>query len=297
MGKDSEAYCRQQVLGEQVDDSASTSAAPEADETAKETGAQPERKVTVQPPAQTITSEELDKAAGKKEGSEPWKLTPKAGAEGETSRQLKTGSRENVQSAVVSVEAEKEGAGSVGATVKSEHAKESAPGKDPESSASTEYAIEGKIPVGSWIFDEKKLKHWVLLKEIGLQGSLATKRTLGPDPRALRILAGELTVGLIGYELKSRKVDFGLGLSTILKLQGTKGAEGWKKETELGGEAGADFKWRPTGGALFVFIEATTKLTTTKEEGGKFQPGVFNFTLLGGLGWQIPLSRKRAPRR
>jgi hypothetical protein len=272
---------------------------PEAGEPPQATEGKPERKVVVQPPPRAVKPTDLKKAAGKEDApeSEPWKVTPKLGVEGGTSRQLRTGRRENAQSAVVGVEFDKEGAGSLGAELKGEHAKETVPGKEPESSFSLELAVDGKIPVGSWIFNPEKIKPWVFFKEIGLQGSLATKRSPGPDAETLRTLAGELTVDLIGLELRSKKLDLGLGLSTIMKMEGMKGADGPKWSYELGGKVGADAKVRPTGGTFFIFVEGSAKLTTTKEKGGSFQPGIFAFTLLGGVGWEFPISRKRASRR
>ena len=159
---------------------------------------------------------------------------------------------------------------------------------------SFEAKLEGKYPVGEWIYSpaaRKRLKNWLFLKDIKTGFAFGTER----EYRQMRKLGFELSVNAVSFAMEDLKVKHGtidveaaLGAFAKGEMKG-RGALGHREGPleaagfQLGGELSGGFKFRPRRSPFFVFVEASFKLSRTLE-GARWMPGLFEFTFLSGVG-------------
>src|ERR1043165_1936870 len=167
----------------------------------------------------------------------------------------------------------------------------------PETSQVTQFSLEGKLPVGQWIFGTDRLKRmapFVALKELSLGVSFSRKQQQEEALRQIfRTKAFEYSLHVIGVTLEDKKVKLGLvsfeaGLGFVGGIEGEQegpaGASGpTKRTTKVGGKGSAGFKFFPRGGPLYIFIDAAIEVKGSKQQGGVWL-GSFEFTPMGGLG-------------
>lgn len=256
------------------------------------------KKETTQPPPQKVPPKKVDEAKKEAEKEEEGvQVSTKAGGTFETNKKETSGG------AKIETEIEKEGVGSISGSIAGKRASETTPEGGKEASSSVEFGVEAKIPVGALLLGEerrKKIAPFVVLKEVGVEGSFELKR---PDAtgRSTRALAGELTVQVIGAEWEKVKVgkgllDVGVGLAGVGKIEGEREDDKWNPKYEVGGALKGEAKYRPKAeGPWFISVEGSAKLTTTKEGGADFQPGAFTWSVGAGVGYTFGGGEKKKP--
>ncbi len=179
------------------------------------------------------------------------------------------------------------------------------PEEAPETSQVTQFSLEGKLPVGQWLFGPDRLKRMaplVTLKELSLGVSFTRKQQQEEALRQIfRTKAFEYSLHVIGVTLEKKKVKLGLisfeaGASFVggieAEQEGPAGTTGpTKRTTKVGGKGALGFKFMPRGGPFYIFIDATIEVKGTKQQGGVWL-GSFEFMPIGGFGINFGKSEK-----
>ncbi|HKR85447.1 MAG TPA: DUF4157 domain-containing protein [Terriglobales bacterium] len=158
----------------------------------------------------------------------------------------------------------------------------------------TTFSLEGKLPVGQWMFGPERIRRMgslVALKELSLGVSFSRKQQQDEALRQIfRTRAFEYSLHLIGVTLEKEKgklglINFEAGLAFVGGIESEQeGPAGpTKRTTKLGGKGSAGLKFFPRGGPFFIYIDATIEVKGSKQQGGVWM-GSFEFTPMGGLG-------------
>lgn len=158
---------------------------------------------------------------------------------------------------------------------------------------SFEAKVEGKYPVGEWIYNpaaRKRLGHWLFLKDVKTGFGFGRER----EYELYRKLGFELSVNAVSFGMEDLKVKHGtidveaaLGAFAKGELKGRGGFRNREGPLEpsfqTGGELSGGMKFKPKQSPFFVFVEGSFKLSRTFE-GTRWLPGVFEFTFMSGVG-------------
>jgi hypothetical protein len=283
LGEGSEAYCREQVLeGGMAPEMWGAGGPVEGD---KE---KTERKPKTHSSSHVTSPKESKKADHKStvHHGQPWSMEMTTGAGGEVSRQWKSGEKENenVSLGVIGIAFEKEEGIALGIEIEGGQARETAPDREPETSHSTKFSPSLRIPVKPRPLDPKSVIIVKTLSDLTVKCNLSFERPEAPDGQKVRSMECELKASLFAFEWKKRGLELGLKFSPFVSGEIERVSNHWNKALTFGAELGADLKWHPGGGLLFLQLEPSAKLTVTP------RGGVLEGAAVLKLGVTIPLS-------